>query len=156
MSELEFIVDQLKRAFVGEAWHGPALMEVLEGVDAETASARPIPAGHSIWELVLHIAAWEEVITRRITTRQPATLTDAENFPAIKRADEVAWKAAVQSLRAAHEQLIQVASKLSKSQLNDSAPGKDYDIRFMLMGAPQHAAYHGGQIALLKRAVMKK
>jgi hypothetical protein len=30
-------------------------------------------------------------------------------------------------------------------------PGKPYDIRFMLHGAAQHAAYHGGQIALLKK-----
>ena len=39
MSELEFIVDQLKRAFDGEAWHGPAFMEILDGINAETAAA---------------------------------------------------------------------------------------------------------------------
>jgi hypothetical protein len=28
MTEVERIVDQLKRAFAGEAWHGPALGEI--------------------------------------------------------------------------------------------------------------------------------
>ena len=31
------------------------------------------------------------------------------------------------------------------------APGKPYNLLFMLHGAVQHAAYHGGQIALLRR-----
>ena len=34
MSEIEQIVHELKCAFDGEAWHGPALMEILDGVDA--------------------------------------------------------------------------------------------------------------------------
>ncbi|MBV9341362.1 MAG: DinB family protein, partial [Acidobacteria bacterium] len=42
MSKIDLIVDQLKRAFDGEAWHGPALMEVLDGITANTAAARPL------------------------------------------------------------------------------------------------------------------
>jgi hypothetical protein len=49
MSQIDLIVDQLERAFDGEAWHGPALMEILDGIDARTAAARPIPSAHSIW-----------------------------------------------------------------------------------------------------------
>ncbi len=53
------IADQLRRAFDGSAWHGPALLELLKDVDAATAAARPLPNVHSIWELVLHIAVWD-------------------------------------------------------------------------------------------------
>ena len=56
--ETEKIVNQLHRAFVGEAWHGPAVLEILKGVSAEQALARPLDGGHSIWELALHIEAW--------------------------------------------------------------------------------------------------
>src|SRR5437879_146974 len=66
MSQIEFVVDQLKRAFDGEPWHGPALMEILDGIDAKTAAARPISTAHSIWELALHVAGWEKVAIRRI------------------------------------------------------------------------------------------
>lgn len=151
MSETDFLVDQLKRAFDGEAWHGPALMEILEGVDAHTAAARPLAAGHSIWELVLHVAAWERVISKRIQG-QALTLSDEENFGHVRQTDEAQWRQALQTLKTHHDELIRLTSSLKEAQLNERVPGKDYDFRFMLAGAVQHAAYHGGQIALLKRA----
>jgi uncharacterized damage-inducible protein DinB len=151
MPEIELMVDQLKRAFDGEAWHGPALLEILGGVDAKTAAAHPIPGAHSIWELVLHLATWERVIARRI---QGETLmpSDEENFPPVEQPTNAAWKEASQTLRTTHSELIQLVSSMKESQLNERVPGKDYDLRFMLTGAVQHAAYHGGQIALLKKA----
>jgi hypothetical protein len=38
--ELERIEDQLRRAFEGEAWHGPSVLESLEDVTHEEAAAR--------------------------------------------------------------------------------------------------------------------
>jgi uncharacterized damage-inducible protein DinB len=152
MSQIEFVVDQLKRAFDGEAWHGPALMEILADVDAATAAAHPISAGHSIWELVLHVAAWEQVIITRIVEGKAVTLSDEKNFGHIDHVNEAAWRQALDTLQRNHRELIKAASQLTESRLNDPVPGKDYNLLFMLMGAAQHAAYHGGQIALLKRA----
>ena len=151
MSEIEHIADQLKAAFDGEAWHGPALMEILDGVNAATAAAHPIPAAHSIWELVVHIAAWERVIACRIQGEELVP-SDEENFPQVRQATDSAWREAVKMLRTTHAELIQLVSAMKETQLNERVPGKDYDLRFMLTGAVQHAAYHGGQIALLKKA----
>ena len=66
MSQIDIAVEQLKLAFEGEPWHGPALMDILTGIDASKAAAYPIKTAHSIWELVLHIAAWENVMIRRL------------------------------------------------------------------------------------------
>ena len=151
MSEIEFVVDQLKCAFDGEAWHGPALMELLDCVDAKTAAGRPISGAHSIWELTLHVAAWEQAIRTRIVERRALQLSDEQNFPRATDVSEGAWRQALEILRRGHEQLIATVSGLTKSQLSEHVPGKPCDIRFMLMGATQHAAYHGGQIALLKK-----
>jgi uncharacterized damage-inducible protein DinB len=151
MSQITFIVDQLTRAFDGEAWHGPALMEILDRIDAKTAAARPIPSAHSIWELVLHISVWEQVCLRRIRG-ESVSLTDEEDFPRIKDVSEAAWQQAIATLRRNHAELIQAVSVLPESRLYDPLTDKDYNILFMLNGAVQHAAYHGGQIALLKRA----
>lgn len=151
MPEISFIVDELKRAFAGEAWHGPALMEILDGVDAKTAAARPINSAHCIWELVIHLAGWEQVVTGRLRG-QTATLTDAENFGHISNTSEQAWQATLATLRQNHAELLKTVAALPESRLNDRVPSKDYDVRFMLHGVAQHAAYHGGQIAILKRA----
>ena len=150
MSETTQIVEELKLCFEGEPWHGPSLMEILTGVDAKTAAARPSGA-HSIWELVLHITAWERAIRTRITERRALQLSDEENFPTVTDSSESSWRQAVESLRRNHEDLIQTVSKLSEEQLSEQVPGKSYDVRFMLHGAAQHAAYHGGQISLLKK-----
>ena len=151
MSQVDMVVNELKRSFEGEAWHGPALMEILDGIDAQTAATRPLPKAHSIWELVLHIAAWEDVVTRRIHG-ETSTLTDDENFGQVERVSDSAWQQAVKNLRDKHARLLETVSVLPESRLHDRVPGKDYHLLFMLLGTVQHAAYHGGQIALLKRA----
>ena len=66
MKEVERIADQLKRAHEGGAWHGPSVNELLEGVTAEQAAARPFEGTHSVWELVSHIEAWERAILLRL------------------------------------------------------------------------------------------
>ena len=150
MSEMKLIADQLNRAFDGEAWHGPALMEVLDGIEVKTAAAHPIADAHSIWELILHLTTWERVISRRIQGEALMPL-DEENFPQVQQPTETEWRQALKNLRTAHADLIQLVSNMNEARLNNRVPGKDYDMRFMLAGAVQHAAYHGGQIALLKK-----
>ncbi len=150
MPETARIADQLKLAFEGEAWHGPALLEILAGIDAETAAARPIAKAHTIWEISLHIAAWEGVIERRIGG-EALVLSDPENFPAITDAGEEAWKKAVAQVRQTNARLVRAIAALPDSRLTERVPGKDYDFYFMLHGAVQHVAYHGGQIAILRR-----
>ena len=151
MSETERIVEELKLSFKGEPWHGPSLMEILEGIDAKSAATRPIDGAHSIWELVSHIAAWEKAIHTRIAERRALQLNDEENFPPIEDTSEAAWRRAIETLQQSHRDLIATVSAIPEGQLSQQVPGKPYDIRFMLHGAAQHAAYHGGQISLLKK-----
>jgi uncharacterized damage-inducible protein DinB len=151
ISQIGQIVEELRCAFDGEAWHGPALMEILDGVDAKTAAARPIATAHSIWELVIHITGWERVVTRRLHGEK-LSLSDDENFGHITDFNPAAWQRAVAHLRSTHTELLKVVASLPEERLKEQVPGKPYDIAFMLHGATQHTAYHGGQIALLKRA----
>jgi len=153
MSETNQVVEELKLSFDGEPWHGPSLTDILVGVDATTAAERPIGAAHSIWELVLHIAAWEGAIRTRIVERRALQLSDEENFPPVTNSSESSWRDTLESLRRNHEDLLQAVSRLSEAQLSEQVPGKPYDLRFMLHGAAQHAAYHGGQISLLKKSL---
>src|SRR5215475_304911 len=151
MSETERIVEELKLSFEGEPWHGPSLMEILDGMNAKTAASHPVDGAHSIWELVLHIAAWEKAIRTRIVEKRALQLSDEENFPRISDASEAAWHQAIETLQQNHRDLIATVSGMSEAQMSQQVPGKPYDIRFMLHGAAQHAAYHSGQISLLKK-----
>jgi uncharacterized damage-inducible protein DinB len=153
MSESARIADQLRRAFEGEAWHGDSLFEILKGVTAAQAAARPIAGAHSIWELALHIAAWDGAVLRRLGGVAVA-LSDAENFPAVTDTSDAAWRAALADVRRVHAELVSAVSVLPDSRLSDMVPGKEgahYTFYYMLHGVAQHELYHAGQIALLKK-----
>jgi uncharacterized damage-inducible protein DinB len=153
MSEAIRIADQLRRAFAGEAWHGDSVFEILNGVTAAQAAARPIKNAHGVWELVLHIAAWDGAVLRRMGGGA-VTLSDAENFPAVKDASDAAWREALAQVRRVHEELIAAVAALPDSRLDEVVPGKEgahYTFYYMLHGVVQHELYHAGQIALLKK-----
>jgi uncharacterized damage-inducible protein DinB len=145
------IADQLRRAFDGSAWHGPALLELLEDVDAATAAAKPLPKAHSIWELVLHIAVWDGAGLRRLEGEkyQPTGLA---NFPPVSTPTAAAWRKAIAETKRRHEALVKTVARLPESRLRDRVPGKRYDFYHMLHGIAQHELYHAGQIAILKKA----
>ena len=152
-SETARIADQLSRAFAGDAWHGDSVFEILEGVTAAQASARPIKNAHTISELVLHIAAWDNAVLRRLGG-VAVELSDAQNFPTVTDASESAWRKAVAEVRRVHDELVEAVSVLPGSRLDEKVPGKEgahYTFYYMLHGVVQHELYHAGQIALLKK-----
>jgi uncharacterized damage-inducible protein DinB len=149
-SEVHRIEDQLSRAFEGGAWHGPSLLEVLRNVTAGKAAAKPIPGAHSIWEIVLHVAAWEDVVRRRLSG-EPVDLSDEEDWPPVGDTGDAAWSASLERLRTGHHALRRVVARLSDARLKEPVPGADYSCYFLAHGVIQHDLYHAGQIALLKR-----
>lgn len=153
-SETARIADQLRRAFNGDAWHGDSLFEILEGVNAQQAAAHPITHAHSIWELVLHIAAWDGAVLRRLGGAA-VELSDQENFPAVTDASDAAWRKTLAEVRRVHEELVKTVAALPDSRLDQTVPGKQgahYTFYYMLHGVVQHELYHAGQIAILKKA----
>ena len=152
MVEKMVLHDQLRRAYDGDAWHGDSVLEILAGVDAATAAAHPIRGAHSIWELVLHIAAWDGAVLLRMNTGGPVELKDEDNFPGTPDTSEAAWRRAVEHLRKVHADLLRDLEKFPEARLDEEIPGKDYNFRHMLLGVVQHELYHAGQIALLKKA----
>ncbi len=154
MSETERIADQLHRAYHGGAWHGPALRQLLGGLSAKQAVARPLRGAHTIWELVLHITAWKRAVLRRMQGKA-LSLSPAENFPLMPKATTANWKRTLDGLRAAQNDLHRAISALPRSRLKKIVPGKRYSLYFLLHGLVQHDLYHAGQIALLKKARTK-
>jgi uncharacterized damage-inducible protein DinB len=151
-SESALIADLLRRAFEGDAWHGPALLELLEDVDAATAAAKTLPNVHSIWELVLHITVWDDAACRRLAGEkwQP---TGTANFPLVpERATSAAWRKTVADAKRTHDRLVKTVAALSEARLRDRVPGKKYDFYHLLHGVAQHELYHAGQITILKKA----
>ncbi len=153
MTETSRIADQLKRAFYGGAWHGDSLFEILTGVTAAQAAARPITNAHSIWELVLHISAWDAAVQKRMTG-VAVRLSDARNFPPVTDKSDAAWGKTLEDVRRVHDELIAAVTHFPEADLMKPVPGKKgahYTFSYMLDSLAQHELYHAGQIALLKK-----
>ena len=152
MTELERIREQLKRAFEGDAWHGPSVMEVLNDVTAQQAATRVFPSAHSIWELTLHIGAWEGACLARIQGER-AELTDAEDWPALLETSETAWQRCKSALVDGNQKLRDAIASLDKQRLDEPIlPGMP-SVYITVQGVVQHDLYHAGQIAILKKAL---
>ena len=153
MSELERIVDQLQRAYRGEAWHGPSIREVLDGVDADAASARPVPNAHTIRELVVHVVVWEQEALARLAGKGRDDLPPEEDWPA----GAGAWADLLDELDAAHERLTSAISELDAEPgdeaLDETVAGSPGTVYHLLHGVIQHNLYHAGQMAILKKAL---
>jgi uncharacterized damage-inducible protein DinB len=154
-SEASHIADQLQRAFYGNAWHGPAVLQLLKDVDAATAGATPLEDVHSIWELLLHVAAWDRAGLRRLSGEK-CQLKGSANFPQVPAPTEPAWREAVAAAKRTHDTLVETVAGLSDKRLRDQVPGKRYDFYHMLHGIAQHELYHAGQMAILKKACLSK
>jgi uncharacterized damage-inducible protein DinB len=152
MKESQRIADQLDRAYRGPAWHGPSLSELLAGLDAAAAAARPLPGAHSIWEIVRHLAVWNEVPRRRIEGEPLDSLPPEEDWPAVADPTPRAWREAQEALAGAHRRLAELVLGLDEARLRDPIPGSGPTVWAMLHGVVQHNLYHAGQIALLRKA----
>jgi uncharacterized damage-inducible protein DinB len=151
MEERDRILDQLERAFEGDAWHGPSVREALEGVTWQKALLKPIPKAHSIWEIVLHMTAWEDIVRRRLEGESPK-ITDEENWPQIRDESAAGWARALDALRAGHARLRSTASSITDDLLDLPPPTGKTSTRYVLLhGIIQHDLYHAGQIAILRK-----
>lgn len=149
MTERERIIDQLDRAYQGEAWHGPSVCEVIAGLSAAQAAARPVPEAHTIWELVLHIAAWEDAVRRRLEGDR-AELSETENWPPVADGSAAAWSKARNALKQAHEGLVAAVGRLDEATLDRPILVQMPSTYATLHGVIQHSLYHTGQIAVLR------
>ena len=153
MREVERIADQLRRAHEGGAWHGPAVDELLAGVSAGQAAARPLEAAHSIWELVAHVEAWERAVLRRLGGDPAAIYHTEEDWPAAADASEESWRVARERLAGTYAALREAVLSLDDAQLDEPIMPEMSTRYVSLHGAVQHTLYHAGQIALVKRAL---
>lgn len=157
---LHRLSDQLRRMHDGDAWHGPSITESLDGITAEQATQRPIADGHTVYELVFHMAAWTGEVLQRLGGRPPQ-MPDEGDFPApVTHISAAEWTAVKERLAERHRALADAIADFDESRLGDfvspprDAPlgtGVTYDA--MLHGLIQHDAYHTGQMALLSKAI---
>ena len=152
MKETERIENQLKRAFHGDAWHGPAVLEALSGVTGALAAHRPVVGAHTIWELVHHITAWADIV-RRGLLGDWIKVTPEVDWPAVDDTSEAAWNDSLARLKTAESGLRELVLQFPESRLDEPLKKEGAPTAYVLLhGVVQHSLYHAGQIVILKKA----
>ena len=145
------IADQLQRTFDGAAWHGDAVFQILQGVTPEQAAQRVLPKAHTIWELVLHITAWEEVVLKSLRGEPYVMLHGEDDWPPVRDTRAAAWLAAIARLKDITERLRQAMLSFPEARLRETIPGQNFTFYIAMHGIVHHNLYHAGQMAILKK-----
>src|SRR5438105_2389821 len=141
MTDLERLADQFQRAFEGDAWHGPSIRELLQGVTPKQAASYPIADAHSIWEIVLHIASWEKMFDDAVHGEAllpwPSRAISKLDWPRVPKPDAAAWKKTQRDLYAAAAKLRRSIAGFDPKRLHETVPGRDYDFAYAFPGIVQ-------------------
>ena len=145
--EIENICDLLKRTFEKNAWHGPAVKEVLEDITVEQSTLK-FHGTHSIGELVAHMTAWRTFVTRKLQGDNDYKVTDEMNFPTLTN-----WAMAKAALDASQGKLLEAIAIFDPARLHEKVSHTNYNYSFytLLHGIIHHDLYHVGQIAIIKK-----
>ena len=150
------LIDELEKAFHGDAWHGNNTMSLLTTADAEKVYMHPIANAHSIAELVLHMTAWTEEVIERLhgaAAKEPLR----GDWPEPREQSSAEWELMLNDFKKANQKLLDTLNNLNLSDwatpVKDDRDfvAKDATTNYsqLVNGLIQHHAYHSGQIALL-------
>jgi hypothetical protein len=145
------LADQIRRSVGEDAWHGPSVIEALEGVTAAHAAWRPPGGGHSIAEIVAHIYFWHWDLLAVVRGRAYRANRELSQWPGVRLADDQSWRKLVGTIRDKNAELAAAVEVLNPDALARPMENRPYDLEFALHGLTQHNAYHAGQIALLRK-----
>jgi uncharacterized damage-inducible protein DinB len=147
MSEINRITQTLRSSFEKNAWHGPAVMEILDEVSEKNCFSR-LPNTHSIIELVAHLTAWRVYTAEKLKGKH-LQVSDEMNFP--KPSD---WKKTLEELTKTQAELLVAIQNFPEEKLDETVPHTKnrYTFYTLIHGIVHHDVYHAGQIMLIVKA----
>jgi hypothetical protein len=140
------------------AWYGSDFRAAILDVTADAAFRRPAPGRHNIAEVVLHHAYWIGQVTAKLAGGSD-TADDPPAFPLVAREDwfnlddesQLSWGAITALVDASQQRLRRTASEIaSGARVSPLSAAEQVDL---VLGITGHAAYHAGQIQLVKKLI---
>ncbi len=153
MSQVHRICQQMQQAFNGEAWHGPSVLEILNGVNAGIAVDKPIPGGHSVWEIVLHLIGTQDLLLNRLQGIGKELAPD-QDWPPVPEPTEAAWCETVERLEQQDKALREAVARFPDERLEEALVSGGSSAYNNFHGYVQHNLYHAAQIGLIKKIVV--
>jgi uncharacterized damage-inducible protein DinB len=138
--------DQMAMIYEGNDWHA-SIRDLLRSVTPEQAVWRPEQGGHTICEIVNHLAYSASLAALRLQGEEATWDNEASWVFSPASMTETEWHEAVDRYDAARQALISVLGQLEE----DSQDSGNMKLRDLAQQIIHHEAFHGGQISLLRR-----
>lgn len=123
----------------------------LEGLTAAGALAKVGTHDKCIWEIVLHLAVWNENIVERMASGEPKMPPEGHWPPLPESVTEEAWEAAQNRLRRSLAAIEEALAALPMSQI----AGPPWGIPDLLCRMA-HMGYHLGQFVIIRTVLANK
>jgi uncharacterized damage-inducible protein DinB len=134
------------------AWYGSDLRAAVADVTPAAAYARPATGRHNIAEVALHHAYWAGQIAAKLTGSPAAPFPlDGEDWFDVSDDSRLAWSAITAALDASQGRLSQAVSEIASGAR--TSPLGEADRFNLVLGITGHAAYHAGQIQLIRKLI---
>ena len=132
------------------AWYGADLRTAISDVTRETAFTRPAPGRHNIAEVALHHAYWVGQIESKLAGSGAAGFPlVGEDWFELDDESRLSWSAVVTLVDASHQRLSRTVGEIAGG--NRPSPLSEAERFDLVIGITGHAAYHAGQIQLIKK-----
>ena len=134
------------------AWYGSDLRTAVTDTSLAQAFKRPAKGRHNVAEVALHAAFWANEAASRLTGAPRAAFPlDGEDWFELKDEKALPWKKVVATLESAQQRLSQAVSEVaSGARTSPLGEAERFDL---VIGISEHAAYHAGQIQLIKKLI---
>jgi hypothetical protein len=134
------------------AWYGSDLRAAIADVTPATAFKRPAANRHNIAEVALHHAYWAGQIEGKLIGGGGASFPlVGEDWFELNDESKLSWNAIVTLVDASHQRLSRTVGEIAGG--NRPSPLSEAERFDLVIGITGHAAYHAGQIQLIKKLV---
>ncbi len=134
------------------AWYGSDLRAAIAEVTPATAFLRPAGGRHNIAEVALHHAYTVGQVESKLTgAPAPAFPLVGEDWFDLDDESRLTWTAITSLVDASHRRLGRAVGEIASGARTSPLPEAE---RFdLVLGITGHAAYHAGQIQLIKKLI---
>ena len=140
----------LEEGYGPGAWYGSDLRAAIADVGPATAFRRPGEGRRSIAEIALHHAYWAGEIDRKLAggPARPFPL-EGEDWFDLGDGSRLSWAAVQSTVEAAQDRLSTTVADIGAGR--KESPLSESERFDLVLGITGHAAYHAGQIQLVKK-----
>ncbi len=150
MKITEALANDLTAIVEGESWSDPDLKNVLADVSFIEAISLTAASPNNIASIVYHLNFYNDILFDRLNGRL-TTVNSANGFdmPPLKNEEE--WQALKALNMSSAKKLTEFIKTLPDEFLFVKLPGQNNTPYQDIHGVAEHAAYHLGQIVILKK-----